>query len=42
MDILMGFYSDSMGFFDGIYTLVNIQKAIEHGHRNSECSHEKC
>ena len=23
------------------YPLVNIQKAIEHGHRNSECSHEK-
>jgi hypothetical protein len=24
-----------------IYPLVNIQKAIEHGHRNSEFSHEK-
>jgi len=23
------------------YPLVNIQKAIEHGHRNSEFSHEK-
>ena len=26
----------------GVYPLVNIQKAIEHGHRNSGFSHEKC
>ena len=27
--------------FNGIYPLVNIQKAIENGHRNSGFSHEK-
>ena len=38
----MGFYSDSMDFIviqrdiNGIYPLVNIQKAIENGHRNSD------
>ena len=35
----MGFYSDSMGF-NGIYPLVNIQKAMENGHRNSGFSHK--
>ena len=40
----MGFDSDSMGFIvivirwdiNGLYPVVNIQKAIKHGHRNSE------
>ena len=27
--------------FNGIYPLVNIQKAIENGHRNSEFSHQQ-
>ena len=27
--------------FNKIYPLVNIQKAIEHGHRNSGFPHEK-
>jgi len=30
-----------IGEWKGIAGLVNIQKAIEHGHRNSEFSHEK-
>ena len=34
-----------MGFngiiFNGIYPLVNIQKTIENGHRNSGFAHEK-
>ena len=35
---LSDFHGDSMDF-NGIYPLVNIQKAIEHGHRNSGFSH---
>jgi len=35
---LMGFYGDFNGI-NGTYPLVNIQKAIENGHRNSGFSH---
>ena len=37
---LMGFNQQNGGF-NGIYPLVNIHIAIEHGHRNSGFSHEK-
>jgi len=35
---LMGFNQQNGGF-NGIYPLVNIQKAIEHCHRNSGLTH---
>ena len=36
---LMGLNHGLIGF-NGIYPLVNIEKTIEHGHRNSGFNHE--
>ena len=37
----MGYYWDIIGILLGYYPLVNIQKAMENGHRNSGFSHEQ-